>query len=462
MSRVTTIVDAEVAGNRVDVRIEGDVIVAVDVDLPRRGTDVVEAHGAALLPGLHDHHLHLLAMAALERSVDLSGLAGPAELDRALVDAHDRATGDAWLRVVGYDDRHGPLDDARLEALAPGRRVRVQHRSGAAWMLSPAARGGPPTIEGAVEPPSGWIFREDDALAAAWADDERIGEAELRDTAARLARHGVTGVTDATPFRSDDALHLLAAARAGGAVPQRVVVTGGLELSEMPATEGLDLGPVKLVVGDHDLPDPDVLADALRRAHRAGRPVAVHCVTRIALVLALVAWEQAGASPGDRVEHASVVPVELIGRLRDLGLTVVTQPRFLPARGDLYRSEVDAEDVEHLYRCGSLQRAGIGVAGSTDAPFGPEDPWLAMRAAVDRRTRSGVVLGADDRIAPHRALALFLGAPDAPAGPPRRLAPGDPADLCLLDVALDRALDDLSSEHVRATWIAGSPVHGDV
>ena len=31
---------------------------------PRPGEQVIEADGAALLPGLHDHHLHLASLAA--------------------------------------------------------------------------------------------------------------------------------------------------------------------------------------------------------------------------------------------------------------------------------------------------------------------------------------------------------------------------------------------------------------
>lgn len=62
-----------------------------------------------------------------------------------------------WLRVVGADDRHGPLDAAWLERRRWAGRVRVQHRSGAAWMLSP---GGPGRHRFHDEP-DGWIHRRD-------------------------------------------------------------------------------------------------------------------------------------------------------------------------------------------------------------------------------------------------------------------------------------------------------------
>src|SRR3546814_13423369 len=61
--------DVQVAGKRVDVRLLDDRIDAIGVDLDPRGAEVVPGRGGALLPGLTDHHLHLLAMAADLESV---------------------------------------------------------------------------------------------------------------------------------------------------------------------------------------------------------------------------------------------------------------------------------------------------------------------------------------------------------------------------------------------------------
>ena len=127
---------AEVEGARVDVRVEGGTITAVgapgevpgaDRGAGRRADLVIECDGGALLPGLHDHHLHLLSMAAAAASVDVSG-----GLDEAIRAAHAQAPPGTAIRAVRYDEgRDGPLDRWRLDALAPGRAVRVQHRSGA-------------------------------------------------------------------------------------------------------------------------------------------------------------------------------------------------------------------------------------------------------------------------------------------------------------------------------------------
>jgi predicted amidohydrolase YtcJ len=269
-----------------------------------------------------------------------------------------------------------------------------------------------------------------------------------------LLDYGVTGVTDATPTERSEDLTLLAMAVADCALPQHVVVTGGPNL-DPGAGPGLERGPVKLVVADHALPDLDRLAGDITAAHRRRRPVAIHCVTRVALLLALAAWDEAGARPGDRIEHGAVVHPAEADRIAAHGLTVVTQPAFVAQRGDDYLTDVDAEDRPHLWPCAGLLRAGIAVGGSTDAPFGPADPWLAIAAATTRRTPAGRVLGADERLGARRALDLFLGPAGAPGGPPRRVAPGAPADLCLLAAPLAEALRAASATLVAATIRAG-------
>jgi predicted amidohydrolase YtcJ len=197
----------------------------------------------------------------------------------------------------------------------------------------------------------------------------------------------------------------------------------------------------------------------IRTAHEEDRPVAVHCVTRPALALTLAALDAAGAFIGDRIEHGSVVPPQLRRLVASLGLVVVTQPNFVAERGDRYLAEVDADDQPHLYPCRSLLDAGIGVGGGTDAPFGDPDPWLAIQAAVERRTAGGAPLGLREAVSPERALALFLTPPDDPGGEVRRVRPGAPADLCLLDASLSQVLEEPSSDRVVLTVHAGVP-HG--
>jgi predicted amidohydrolase YtcJ len=272
----------------------------------------------------------------------------------------------------------------------------------------------------------------------------------------RLASYGVTGVTDCTPAAATGYFEPIARAVRSGALPFAVTITGGPELSEAHPPHPLRRGPVKVLITDHAFPSLEQVSAWIAGAHGAGRAVAVHCVTRAGLLLALAAWREVGSVPGDRVEHASVTPPEAVASLQELSLTVVTQPAFLAARGDAYLAEVEPADRPDLYRCASLQDGGVAVGGSTDAPFGPADPWCAVQAAIDRRAASGARVGAARGLAPASALGLFLGPPERPGGPPRRVSPGFPADLCLLAVPLRAALAEPSSRHVVTTIAAGT------
>ena len=267
---------------------------------------------------------------------------------------------------------------------------------------------------------------------------------------AELAALGITGVTDLTPITDHSTVELLARSVLADDFPLDVTITGGLDLPDS-ASPDLRRGPVKLIAADHALPTPEALAVDIASAHRRGRPVAVHCASRAGLVVALVALEEAGPREGDRIEHGAVVPVELIPRLSDLGVIVVTQPSFVLDRGDRYLREVAVDEHADLWRCGTLVAAGVGVTAGSDAPYGDPDPWRSIVAAVDRRTRSGRPFGRDERVPADIALAMYLTCADAPAGATRSVAPGQPARLCVLDRPLADALRAPSRDAVRAT-----------
>lgn len=438
------IVGAEVEGQAgTDVRLVDGLIVGIGRGLVRHpGEEVVDAAGGAVIPALHDHHVHLKALAAAHHSLPVGpddiadGDAFNAQLRRAAA----ALPPDRWLRAIGYHESvAGPLDRWRLDAAVADRPVRVQHRSGGLWMLNSLAVDAVAAAEDDVAgierdesgTPTGRLWRLDRWLARTLPPSAL----DLAAVTRASARRGVGGFSDADPSRSQADVDLFAAAAASEALPQRLVLMGGSDLQLEPAL--FSAGPSKLLLDDHTLPPVDGLATWITEAHDKGDAVAVHCVTRLQIVATLAALADAGPRPGDRIEHAGVVPTELRPELRRLGLTVVTQPNFIAERGDEYRRDVDPDDVPLLYPCATLQAAGVPVAAGTDAPFGDPDPWAAMRAAVHRRTRSGVVLGAGERIDPDAALALFLGRPDAP-GTRRRVEAGAPADLCVLDRPLDR------------------------
>ncbi|MFO1378045.1 MAG: amidohydrolase family protein [Steroidobacteraceae bacterium] len=450
-------------GRLADVRIAGDRVSEIGPGLaPLPGDDIVDAAGAALLPGLHDHHLHLPALAAALHSLRC----GPPEVRTAdelaarLVAAdHAPDPDDAWLRGYGYHESvAGDIGRDWLDAHVSRRPARLQHRSGRLWVLNSRALGmlddgaADSPLERIAGRPTGRLYDGDD-----WLRRRLRGEwPDLATASAFLARRGVTGITDATPGNDPDRLARLRDARDRGGIRQRVLVMGDASLSAAASTDPrLRVGPLKIHLHETALPGFDDLVAAMRASHADGRAVAVHCVTRAELHFTLAALREAGPGRGDRIEHASVAPPDTLPLLRALGLTVVTQPHFILERGDAYLSDVDAEDRAWLYRLRSFLDAGIRLAAGSDAPFGDADPWRAMQAAVDRRTASGAICGPDEALTPEQALALYCGDALDPGGAPRRIVAGAPADLCLLDRPWPAVRGNLGDARVRITWSGG-------
>jgi len=444
------IAGAEIDGRPCDVRVEAGRVTAVATDLPTEpGEEVVTAGGGALLPGLHDHHVHLHAMAAAATSVRCGPpeVGDPAMLARALQAADAQLPAGTWIRGVGYHESvAGLLDRDVLDRLVDSRPVRVQHRGGALWFVN--SRG---LRELGIDEPSGRLYRSDEVFRRL----PGTGFPDLTDIGQQLLAMGVTSVTDATPDLARAAIDDLQQASNSGALPQSITLLGAP--NDHAESARLQRGPRKLLLPDHALPPFDEIVEWIRHTHQADRAVAVHCVTRQSLLMTLAALEAADHLPGDRIEHAAVVPPEARATLAAHRIGVVTQPRFVADRGDHYLAEVDPEDRDLLYPYASLVAAGVPVAPSSDAPFGDPDPWRAMAAAAERRTPDGAVVNETERVSAAQVLAGYLSPASHPGGPPRMVAPGIPADLCLLQVPLTEALRTPTKDNVRLTLTSGKP-----
>lgn len=426
------------------------------------GEPAIDARGGLLLPGLHDHHIHVAALAAADASVrcgpphvdDLPGLA--AALARP---------GLGWLRGIGYHESvAGMLDVAILDRIAPARPLRVQHRGGRMWFLNSAAldlllvENAPPAglerIDGRF---TGRLFEGDAWLKTALASRPPSFAA----VGSMLARKGVTGLTDMSPANDAVIARHFAAQHASEALPQKTLLAGRHELSEDDTSPGVRLGPVKLHLHEAALPPYDEAVASVRAAHERGRAVAIHCVTEVELVFALAAIDDAGVLRGDRIEHASIAPDTAVTEISRLGLAVVSQPHLIAERGDSYRTNVAPADQPLLYRLRAFLDAEVPLVGGSDAPFGGTDPWASMAAAVSRRTPSGAAIGIAEALTPEQALDLYLAAPEA-LDHRRRVEVGSVADLCLLDRSWSSARVDLGSVGIRATWIDGHLVHDGI
>ena len=302
------IVNAELATNQLrDVLLEGGRVAwmssprdALSSDLSslldaasaqRISSDatVIDAKGGALLPGLHDHHIHLLSLAESLRSVSV----GPQEV-ADVGELHLKlrsAGGKGWIRAVGYHESvAGDLTKDELDEIVRNRPLRIQHTSGAMWMLNTLGMkllGVSEITPGAEVDTSGKatgrLFRNDailrrgslDNLSESGASTDLQRTKELDEVGNMLASFGVTGVTDATPGYGDAEVGFFRNMSDVGAIPQRLTLMPSVETSVETTLEAsfarstsvgkpkhrVSFGPHKIILSDHLLPDFSKLAE---------------------------------------------------------------------------------------------------------------------------------------------------------------------------------------------------------
>ena len=484
-ARVHTLEEGRLAAQAVAVR--GDRIAWVGSDRELESLDtgrarLVNCDGQALVPGFVDAHCHLMAYASSLLAVNCAppAVSSIADMKAAVRERAAQRPRGEWIRAAGYSefdlaegrhpDRHD-LDDA-----APHHPVKLSHRSGHATVLNSLAleRVGIRTdtadpVDGAIErdwatgEPTGLLLEMDSYLESrvpSLSEDEMSKGMEMANR--RLVSTGVTAVQDATPTNSSDRWEALRRWKRRGVLAPRVTMMAGTDYLDgllalglvFGSTDGeLRLGPVKIMATTTTgelRPTYEELRCRVRAAHEAGFPVAVHAVDAEAVDAAILAIRQGRmestrlvserdrACPEfrDRIEHCSECSPETLARLGESKIVIVTQPGFVYDQGGRYLSEVDPAVRPWLYRAGSLSRAGVVTAASSDAPVIDPNPFVGIYAAVTRRARGGRVVGASEAVSADVALRMYTLNGAYAGGAEREtgsIKVGKRADLALLD-----------------------------
>jgi predicted amidohydrolase YtcJ len=211
----------------------------------------------------------------------------------------------------------------------------------------------------------------------------------------------------------------------------------------------------------------DELAEIVRRAARAGWPVAVHAIGDRANREALDAFE---ATQDDwrprglrqRIEHAQCLAPEDVARFAELGVACSVQFSHAPSDRDL-ADRFWAGKAEGAYAFRSLWDSGAVVVNGSDAPVEELDPLAGIRAGVRRTIDDRDAWHPEQRLTIEQALLATTVNPAWLAGDERtrgKLLPGYRADLVVLTRdPLDCPPEELDTVEVVATMVGGRWVH---
>ena len=190
---------------------------------------VIDAKGNLLIPGLHDHHTHLIAYAASLVSINC----GPPDVfsEADLKSALRGQPGHHWLRGTGYHESvTGHLDRQWLDTWAPDRPIRIQHRSGRLWilnspgmeMIANAALSLAPHERDRLTSEDGRLYDVDELLGNLTRSD--IPPVKL--ASQQLAAFGVTGINDMTPSNNPETWQWFSELQVSQALLQKVRMSG--------------------------------------------------------------------------------------------------------------------------------------------------------------------------------------------------------------------------------------------
>lgn len=508
--------------------VRGDRFVAVGTSAAVRklagpDTRVVDLKGRFVSPGLGDAHFHSEGGGP---GVDLSKVRSLAELLDTVGRAASQAPADAVI-VSNFDWHEAQLREQRLptaaelDRAAPDRPV-VLVRGGHSYILNSAALQKWNITPQTPSPAGGAISRDAagqltgeliDAAKSlvALPPPPAVSMADVLATQKAVNPFGITSVRIPGFYKGDlRAAHRLMrqAADEGrltlrytvylpgfgvrsaddarrlveqwGAKPGdgdawvrldgvKLGVDGGFEGGHLsqPYAEPYGLGGTYSGV---QLIAPERLKEVVLALQQLGWRPTTHAVGDAALDEVLDAYEAANrAAPivGRRwtIEHAFLARPDHIRRMRALGVAVSVQDHLFVAAPALakYWGRPRAEQVTPLK---SLMGSGLLVAGGTDAPVIPFNPFWELYHFLSRDTISAGVFGPQERVAERRRLLELVTINHArligQAAERGSIEPGKLADFAVLtDDFLTASPARVRDMKALATYVGGREVYRD-
>jgi predicted amidohydrolase YtcJ len=188
------------------------------------------------------------------------------------------------------------------------------------------------------------------------------------------------------------------------------------------------------------IPDTKVVEGLIDEAYQKGWPVHIHANGDAAVdqMIAALTPVHAKHGPADRrttLIHGVLMRRDQLDTLKDLQVIASLFPMHTYYWGDLYAETVGPEWAQQIAPIGTALRKGLHVNSHSDAPVALPNLMQVMWATVNRTSRSGKVIGADERLTPIEGLKAITLWPayeifeDKTKG---SIEPGKLADLVIL------------------------------
>lgn len=520
-ARIHTLNPAQPEGTA--LAIIRDRIVAVGDDDTMRAlaaahTQVDNAGGRFVFPGLTDAHIHWEGVARSLKSVDVYEVPTKQEALRRVAERARHSAPGEWILGRGWTQANWPdrafPTAADLDSVAPDNPVYLGAKSGhAAWVNSRALKLAGVTAH-TPDPTGGSIRRdasghptgillEDPAMMLVWGKVPTPTPDQIADwmaDAQRLAwAAGLTGIHD---YDNPSCMVALQILRERGDLGLRVVKQinapwiahahelgirsgfgddwlriGGLKIFSDGALGPRTAHMIEPYDGEPDnygivVTDKEEMAELVSRASAAGIPSTIHAIGDRAVhdvldVFESVRGEEAArgiprTARRHRIEHVQLIHPDDAHRLGDLDIIASMQPVHATSDWQMAEQYWGAR-ARWSYNWRLQIEAGARLAFGSDAPVEPIDPLLGIFAAVTRRRPDGSP-GPDGwfpegRLDMDTTLRGFTQGPAYAAGMEHDLgmvAPGFLADL----IVLDRDLINIAPEDILSTQVVGTMIGG--
>jgi predicted amidohydrolase YtcJ len=466
--------------------------------LKGEATRVVDLGGKTLLPGFVDGHSHFFQVALVAGSANVSappvgGVSSIAEMVATLKDfaATNQLQPGQWLLGFGYDGsalsdgREATRDD--LDVAFPDRPVLLVHVSAHGCLLNSAALklvgidATTPTPAGGViarrpgtNEPTGLLMETAWLHVLGFVPKPSPQEAlqSIASAQASYAANGYTTAQDAPAVAPIMALYEKAAQE--GLLSIDLVAYADVDGLRDRVSRGLTfptsysghlrIGGVKLILdgspqgktayftqpyltdgpnGEKNYCGAPVIAadevnEAVAFAYAHGAQVLAHCNGDAAIDVMLEAHRAAGAPAARRttIIHSQFVRPDQLGRYADYGFVASFFTNHAYFWGDVHVKNLGQERAFFLSPMKTARGLGIRTSNHSDFFVTPLDPLFIAWTAVNRLSRSGQVIGPQERISPRDAFkALTIDAAYQYGEEDRKgsIAPGKLADLVVLD-----------------------------